>query len=264
MSEKDPLVSDLVGAANDAAPALILTPGGPLPAEQVVPIASGSTVDVQAPPPPGDDHHFKAMVEGQPLRGNWVNTAYCTAPGPIDLLVADIVIPQDPPRNGQTMFIFTGLEDQPVTRLLQPVIQWDAPAGPAGWSLSSWFVDTKNRMAYPTSPAVPVTAGTTVRARITRARQTPAGHEYQCGFDGYAASLALPPGPALSLALCVLESYNMQGCGDYPPNSPIRFSKVQMRPLTGGWATRDYIIGCGENAQIVSANDPCIFDLHTR
>ncbi len=245
----------------------VITPGGLRTSEQVVPVEPDTRVRLgprRRASPERPERPDGTVLLDDVARANWIVATYSQG-GVIDEFVADIVVPAEPAQHdGQLLYVFIGLQDEPTTMILQPVLQWGAPGDPPGWRLCSWVVDRQTNVARPTQ-SVAVAAGTRVTGRVSRTARRGSRFDYTCGFDGHPETSLAITGPGLGTAVAVLEAYRVHGAADYPPGPPIRVDHARLRPARpAGWNKQDLVIDYGQHAEIVSGSEPCAFELHCR
>lgn len=245
-------------------PALVITPGGLRLSNQIVQIDDGEVVRPPRRRRKPQDPNKGTWLDGA-VRASWIVAAVRQG-GPVQDFTADIVVPAEPSRAGsQLIYIFAGLQDEPTTMILQPVLQWGAPDDPAGWHLRSWLVDRQTGKAHSTK-SVSVATGAHVRARMRRTGKDGARHAYTCDFEGYGPTeMKIAVTNALSTAVAVLEAYGIKGSLDYPPDPAIRFDKVRVQQQQpGAWFPQNFVIDGGQHARIVNGAEPSVFELHCR
>ena len=90
-----------------------------------------------------------------------------------------------PPRtqSGQLLYLFNGLEDSPVTHILQPVLQWGVSPNGGGnsWAVASWWVDNSNNATK--TPLVQVNPGDILVGVMTLLSQSGGSFSYSCEFS---------------------------------------------------------------------------------
>jgi hypothetical protein len=243
----------------------VLTPGGIRASDRVTQAFPDKLVRVprRRARTPGDN--LKGILLDKAARAEWIVATVCQG-GPVEEFVADIIVPAEPTRRGgQLIYIFTGLQDEPTTMILQPVLQWGAPGDPGGWRLCSWLVDRQTNKAHATA-SVGVNPGARVRAYLRLIARNGGKFLYASGFDGFpTTTMNIETERALRTAVTVLEAYKIQGSPDYPPDPAIRFEDVTLSQTpAGAWFVQNFIIDGGQHAEIVSGVQPYVFELHCR
>lgn len=244
---------------------LVITPGGIRALDRVTEISSGQVIKVPRRRSKAPEDYLKGVLFGAAARAEWIVATVCQG-GPVQEFAADIIVPAEPTRRrGQLIYIFTGLQDEPTTMILQPVLQWGAPGDPAGWRLCSWLVDRQTNRAHSTV-TVGVNAGARVRAYLRLTGRDGPKMQYASGFDGFpATTMTIETQRALRTAVTVLEAYKIQGSPDYPPNPAIRFEQVRLaQKPAAAWFVQNFVIDGGQHAEIVSPAEPWAFELHCR
>jgi hypothetical protein len=243
----------------------VVTPGGPRTSDRVVQVAADEIVRVpRRRAKPSEDHPYGVQLGG-PARAQWIVAAICQG-GSVQEFTADIVVPAEPTRrNGQLLYVFTGLQDEPTTMILQPVLQWGAPGDPQGWRICSWLVDRQTNRAHAT-PTVGVAPGARIKAYLRLVGRNGAKLQFACGFDGFpSTTMTIETERALRTAVAVLEAYRIQGSSDFPPDPAIRFEQVRLtQKPSSSWSPRNLVIDGGQHAEIVRPAEPCVFELHCR
>lgn len=243
---------------------LVITPGGLRTSDQIAQVTPG---DVVRPPRRrrGSGGTDKGPWLSNRARANWIVAAVRQG-GEVQEFTADLVVPAEPSRNdGQLLYVFTGLQDEPTTMILQPVLQWGAAGDPPGWRLCSWLVDRQTGEARSTQ-TVAIASGTTVRAYIRREGKDGGRTVFTCGFEDHGATqMKVALSGTLRTAVAVLEAYRVKGSPNYPPDPAIRFQQVRLQQRqAGAWTVQDFVIEGGQHAEIVQVEEPSIFDLHCR
>ncbi|MDR3465185.1 MAG: hypothetical protein P4M07_04495 [Xanthobacteraceae bacterium] len=184
--------------------------------------------------------------------GDWRNTDAT----PISTFAATWVVPPTPTQNnGQTIYLFNGLQDAGGKHILQPVLQWGpSPASGSGpqWGLASFWVGGSSDPLYCTQ-WIAVAPGTAVTGRLQVAAQDNGLFSCTCCFDGYPGSqLTAENLPALTDACVVLEAYNTGPAAPFPSVSATDFSAIDVELGAGPTAVAWTSFG---GASIVSAAD---------
>jgi hypothetical protein len=202
---------------------------------------------------------------------NWITSAYwrSNSTATIEELTAELVVPS-PPTSGsnQVIYIFMGLQNYPVSMIVQPVLQWNLPdVAPGRWSISSWYVETGGEAKF--TPPVSVDPGDLLKAFIRVTNAQSGRFDYLCGFEGHPGSHSSMTGlTKLSLAVGVLEAYRIERCANYPANSPITFRNVAIRTPGGlaspDWQVENRIIDCGQRTTFAVAQGRSTISLHCR
>jgi hypothetical protein len=215
---------------------------------------------------PGDFEplHFNKAIIPAPLTSttnpHWV--AYSDwenfTGGPVVSIRATWTVPQEPATdNGQTIFIFPGI--QSTQRIVQPVLQWGSSAAGGGsfWAIASWYAgDASSQVKC--SGLIPVNPGDQVTGVITLKGVTGNRCQYVCAFEGQEDTTALevPPISELRSVCLTLESYNISALTDYPSDAKTIMGSVEIRGKSASmpvvWTTPAPTGAFGEHADVVS------------
>lgn len=181
--------------------------------------------------------HYKA--DGQKVSGDeraggkqptishaWIEYASTTTSTSFGYLYAHWNVPPAPSNNdGQTVYLFPGLEDySDVVTIIQPVLGWNSDFASA-WGIASWNCCTSGTV-FEATP-VRVNSGDTIYGYMT---DTCAAGTLSCGSwdivtkdvesGNYSELLnSSSQGQTFNWAFAAaLEVYNISRCGDYPSN----------------------------------------------
>jgi len=173
----------------------------------------------------------RAVGKQPTINHAWVENAAVTTTSSYGFMYAEWNVPPGPSTNdGQTVFLFNGLEDyNDVVTILQPVLGWNSDYASA-WGIASWNCCVKGTV-YEATPAR-VNSGDLIEGYMFYTCPAPNkscatwdivtndvtngnfsqlintssfGQTFNWGFGG------------------VLEVYNIVQCGDYPSNGAINF-----------------------------------------
>ena len=261
----------------------ILTPGGYRAASSVHLIDDGHVLDGTGgrlrkiapsgkavadfgplPPAAADTQRAtrRSAMAGGPVEAasNWIAyTGWTNTTGtPVSSFRTTWVVPPEPETtNGQTIYLFNGMQDTPVTMILQPVLQWgNSPAGGGRhWAVASWVVFSGGGAFF--SKLVRVHPGDTLTGVMTLASQVGGVFNYFCEFEGIGKT-GLPFMGVQQLNWCAetLEAYDITTCSDYPDTPQTRFRDISIR--TGStrpaiaWSPVNAVTGCGQSARVIS------------
>jgi hypothetical protein len=145
-------------------------------------------------------------------------------------------VPPAPSSNdGQTVYLFPGMEDySDVVTIIQPVLGWNADY-PGAWGIASWNCCATGTV-FEAAPA-PVNSGDTIYGYMWP--ECGAG-TYSCGLwaidtvdnttGGYSElANSSSQGQTFNWAFAgALEVYNIKHCSDYPTNHSITFYNVEL------------------------------------
>ena len=166
-----------------------------------------------------------AMVEVAPpqlpaIGSGWITYALYTenSANIITSMTTTWTVPPAPKRqDNQLVYIFNGLQDSPVSHILQPVLQWGVSPDGGGtrWAVASWFVDSSGN-AFKT-PLVNVNEGDVLTGVMRMTGQSGGLFNYTCEFSELAGTLlTVNSANQLVMPVQTLECYNMSECRDYP------------------------------------------------
>ena len=252
----------------------VITPGGPRRKELVHVIRPGEAVTreqgvlrkLDARGTAIDLAGAAAVVGEEPpaLGSGWITYATWTYSGsqPISSFSTTWVVPPAPAASeSQLVYLFNGLQDSPVTHILQPVLQWgiSPDGGGAYWSVASWFVDSSGN-AFKT-PLVRVNPGDTLTGVMTLTGQSGSNYSYRCEFAGLGGT-ALPVLNINQLVMPVetLECYGIQGCADYPHTWFTAMQSISIASsagaITPSFNAVNAVTDCGQHCVVVSDASP--------
>jgi len=267
------------GAA--AAEQLVITPGGARPRSLVHEVKPGEVVTAtravrsvageEAKRPdrlsrmalqratdvlPADQ--LPALGSGWITYAVWINDTGKT----ITTLRTTWTVPPPPAtQSGQLLYLFNGLQDNPVTHILQPVLQWGVSPDGGGnsWAIASWWVDSSNN-AYKT-PLVSVNPGDTLVGVMTLLSQAAGSFSYKCEFEGIAGtSLTIQNANELVMPVQTLECYDLTQCSDYPNTDKTAMTAIAIKAgndfLSPTWNADNAVSDCGQHTIIVSNASP--------
>jgi hypothetical protein len=189
----------------------------------------------------------------------WIADAYWlnTTGNPVTSFETTWTVPPAPStNNGQTIFLFNGIDPtDPTKAILQPVLQWGPSyaGGGAFWSVASWYV-LGNGQAFFT-PLVRVNEGDVLVGVMTLTAQGGGQFSYQSEFRGIAGT-QLPVQNVEELTWCneTLEAYSISACSDYPasdltPMQSITLHTGNLTPVVH-WTPQDRVTDCGQHALV--------------
>src|ERR1700722_7630105 len=175
-------------------------------------------------------------VEPPTIGHSWVEYASASTSSSYGEISAQWDVPMSPTsNNGQTVYFFPGFEDYSYgTRIIQPVLGWNAFSGFTQWSIASWNYILGNAMySSPVSVAPGDIIGGYIKSTCaagtlscptwnitttdypsgqstTLSNSTSGGQTFNWGFAG------------------VLEVYNLSQCSNYPSSTSLTFSTVAL------------------------------------
>jgi hypothetical protein len=194
------------------------------------------------------------------LGSGWITYAWYTEPAAnvIRSMTTTWTVPPEPSReDGQLLYLFNGLQDSPVTQILQPVLQWGKSRAGGGnsWGLASWLV-TSSGDAFRTT-LVEVQPGTVVTGvmRMLSLHQT--WSFWICEFVGFPdTNLSVNVTGQLVMPVITLEAYTVTECRDYPATMMTSMRAIGVNTATGALATSfaavDGVQDCGQHTDVIS------------
>jgi len=129
--------------------------------------------------------------------------------------------------DNQTLFMFTGLEDEAGDEIIQPVIQWGPSEAGGGlyWTIANWWVTSSGQALY--SALAKISTGDTILGTMV---------QHGTGSWDIAASVNKGKPTMLSvnnispqaMSSVTLEVYNVMECTDYPSDNSITFTGLSL------------------------------------
>jgi hypothetical protein len=171
---------------------------------------------------------------------------------PVSRFATTWVVPPAPAtQSGQTIFIFSGIQNS--SMIYQPVLQWGQSAAGGGnfWSVASWYADGQGGSAF-FSDLTQVNVGDTLTGVMTLTGTGPAGDNYDCNFSGIANSdLVITDQQELTWCIETLECYGITQCSDYPATSKTRMYAIDLATGTTNpvvqWNVTNSVTDCGQH-----------------
>jgi len=170
-------------------------------------------------------------------------------------------VPPAPTRqDGQLIYLFNGLQDSPVTQILQPVLQWgNSPDGGGNsWAVASWLVPASTTAQVFKSPLTTVNPGDTL-VGLMKLLDNHSGNFYVwiCEFEGITnSSLSYTSLTQFVMPVEVLECYTLTDCRDYPNALMTSMRNIDVRSKTDSLAlsfvNTDASTECGQHTIVVS------------
>lgn len=268
---------------------LVLTPGGWRPASKVGRVSTGEHISVNndrlsrvdnatgkvtkdfgiIERKSGNEPDYPNNVtipEGRrilPLGSGWITYTYWTntSSTPITYFASTFTVPPAPATsNGQTIFLFPGLQNS--SYILQPVLQWGPSAAGGGnyWAIANWYVDGSNGTAL-FSNLVRVSAGTVLKGIMTQTGTTGSNYNYTSAFSGYSSiTLTVNNIQKLYWAAESLEVYGVTVCSNYPNTTKTRYSAIELHVGTAqaplSWSVANAVTDCGQHGTVVTNGSP--------
>ncbi|MGA3198200.1 MAG: hypothetical protein ABSD89_02215 [Halobacteriota archaeon] len=153
------------------------------------------------------------------LGSGWIEYAFWNnnTGTPVSHFEVTLTVPPAPSaQEGQTIFLFNGIQNS--TMIYQPALQWGVSAAGGGkyWSVASWYAGRQGQAFY--STPVPVNPGDVLAGLIRITTRNPTGtFDYLCQFSGIAnADLPVQNVPELTWCCVTLEAYGLTSCLQYP------------------------------------------------
>lgn len=215
---------------------------------------------------------------------NWITWAQWTNTGsqPINYFSTTWSVPDAPASNdGQTLFIFDGLETTSGSDILQPVLQWGTSAAGGGsyWAIANWFVSSSGFYAVQ-MPLTTVSAHTSLQGIMTYTGQQAGtgSYDYTSSFAGYSNTLTLIDGGSVSISngttpyvplqtstVETLEAYSSSGgtpvsASDYPADLDVAMTNIQgltaSSNVSFSWLAQNNVTDFGQQTVVVSNSSP--------
>ncbi|KAH9478571.1 hypothetical protein JR316_0009028 [Psilocybe cubensis] len=223
-----PQVNNILSRADAPDEEFVITPGGPVLKSNVHSVPQGARVEhigetisiVSANGTTLKSTPFtsanRSPHQRRDIQSGYVGLAYWSNgadPNPISSFSTFWVVPEVPEVvDGQTIFIFNGLEPDAGDAILQPVLQYGGSAAGGGnyWALSSWWVIGTSAFFTPLVQ-VPVNQGLTGLMTLQSITNTEgvAAYNYNSVFTGFpGTSLSISSTRPLPLAFEALEVYS--------------------------------------------------------
>jgi hypothetical protein len=211
------------------------------------------------------DNHATPTELGPDLPGlgsGWITFAAYTEPAAnvITEIITTWTVPPAPSRDdGQLVYLFNGLQDFPVTHILQPVLQWgkSPDGGGSSWAVASWFVGAPTDPVFK-SPLTPVQPGDTLTG-LVKMLTNHNGNFFFCisEFIGISASgLSINSLTQLVMPVEVLECYRMVDCRDYPDTVMTSMRAIDVRIASGSrplsFLGSNTVTDCGQHTIVTS------------
>jgi hypothetical protein len=185
--------------------------------------------------------------------GNAINTT-----SSFGELTASWTVPPAPTSDdGQTIFLFPGMEDYATdTTIIQPVLGWNAGFFGTNWSIASWNCCPSGTTHY--STPVQVNSGDIILGTIKSACSagTKSCSEWNITTEdqttGKSTTLSKTPSKGETFTWAqggALEVYEIVRCSDYPPNKSTAFSNLALYDYNfnkysdPGWVFLNYTSG---------------------
>jgi hypothetical protein len=177
-----------------------------------------------------------AGVNPPTIGHSWIEAGNVTTSTSYGELTVNWTVPPAPAaNNGQTVYLFPGLEDiNHIVSIIQPVLGWNADFS-AAWSIASWNCCPSGITVE--SPPLRVKAGHEILGTI---KDTCSAGTLSCSTwdvttedatTGKSTKLRNTPseGQTFNWAFAgALEVYNIAKCADYPKKGSITFSSVAL------------------------------------
>jgi hypothetical protein len=168
-----------------------------------------------------------------------------------------VVPPAPTALHEQLIYLFNGLQDSPVTHILQPVLQWDVPprGGEASWAVASLFVHSSGHLHH--SSFVNVSPGDVLTGVMRMTGRNGSQFNYSSEFAGIPGTLLnVTDANQLVMPVEALECYLMSSCADYPGTLQTSMQAIDVRTATGSidlsFSPVNRVTDCGQHAVVVS------------
>jgi len=188
--------------------------------------------------------------EGWITYAEWNNTSG----NPINYFTTEWVVPPAPTTyNGQTIFIFNGMQSS--DHILQPVLQYGPSAAGGGnyWSIVNWYVSSSGAALY--SSLVQVDPGQSLQGVMTLTDQSGGLCSYTSSFPDFFIDLQVYDVEELTYVYESLEAYEITTPSDYPAG---KVSMTGIRIFIGGlaatpsWYPVNMVTDCNQMCNVVS------------
>jgi hypothetical protein len=248
-----------------------ITPGGIRPKSMIHTVKPGEIVarhgtsfqrfDMQTLEFVEPEHTDAEPLETPDLGDGWIVCAHFieTAANVIASMTTSWVVPAAPAaHHDQMIYIFNGLQDSPVTHILQPVLQWDASSDGGGgvkWAVASMFAERNGNVQH--TPFVNVSPGDVLTGVMRMTGRNGSEFNYSSEFAGIPGTLLNVRGAnQLVMPVETLECYSMSSCADYPAAPQTSMRAIDVRTATGsiglGFSPENRVADCGQHAVVVS------------
>ena len=193
----------------------------------------------------------------------WVTFAYWEDGGskPMSYFSTQWIVPSPPEtKAGQTIFIFNGLTPDTSGSILQPVLQWgpSAAGGDRYWAIADWYVLGDSTSFI--DDLIPVNSGDTLTGLMTLLSNSNNKYNYKSAFlnKDSTSGLEVDSTPLLNFAFQTLEVYNIANCYEYPADTAVRMTNIEIEtdnvyPATY-WDTISFITDYGQKTKLVSTS----------
>jgi hypothetical protein len=193
-----------------------------------------------------------ALGSGWITYASWLNTTGT----PVSQFTTIWEVPPEPQtHNGQTLFLFNGIEN--ASMIFQPVLQWGPSAAGGGdyWSVATWYVGAPGTTAAHSANVQRVIPGQPLIGVMTLVDRTPTGFSYDGGFFGIADSgWSIQNQPELTFLVETLEAYNLTARTDYPSVSRTTMAGIDIKQGDGrpcfAWAVNDAVTDIGQHTLV--------------
>jgi hypothetical protein len=215
-----------------------------------------------------DNSKSQASKLNMPDDNGWVTYSYwhnTDTAMPFHYFSTNWIVPNPPVTNsGQTVFLFNALEEDlhgagvSTNYIIQPVLQWGGSAAGGGsyWAIADWFGPNSSDV-YVYDSLIPVNSGTNLQGIIKFTFDSSNHYSYNSSFAGYAGSgLQVDNITRPNYAYETLEAYNMTQCTDYPADTAVRLTGINIKTdsiyPTLTWTVKDTIFEYAQHTAIVS------------
>jgi len=168
------------------------------------------------------------------------------------------VPPMPKDAGAQTLFLFTGLQDNfglnrdipSVVNIIQPVLQFGPSEAGGGqyWAMASWYVDSVGNAYY--STLTRTSSGNVIQGNMY---MNPTNGVWAISTidmtGGHSTQLNIAPNTTEPWAFVTLEVYTVSNCAEYPTGSVPFTNLVFAPPQTPSWNVQ-VSPGCDENVQV--------------
>lgn len=177
-----------------------------------------------------------------------------------------IVPPEPTAKDDQSIYLYTALQQSSSgPDILQPVLQW-TPSGIGNgpcWTITNWYVGGSGAAVTPKAPPVQVSPGDSIQGVIICTGQSGKLFSYRSSFVGFPSlDLVVTDVEELGWACITLECYGalrsltLTQCQDYPNNTGVTFSPIEIQTGPLG-APTDVKIQWQEVVKFTSCQQRC-------
>lgn len=213
----------------------------------------------------GQERHVDSTAS---IHDGWQISSSYYLDGDLGYLTAVWTVPSDPVINqGQTLYFFPGVEQNPVISILQPVLGWNQLGRP-GWTLASWNCCERGTVTH--SEPVKTSAGETNEGKIYYDDNLN-GYYIQSFVNPFTSSKVMTQlgtrhynRPVNWVLGGVMESYHVASCDALPADGAFIFGTVSVYDRKDNLVTKNFKThlnhgdNCNYKASVSSSKFPDI------